>query len=212
MLNQHLKYPAFDTLEITNHLEYTAQSYTKLSPAKAGDFIYGLSAPKNRDKWHPFFDENIYNQSGISFSYTKKPLVLYFYSSQWGEAGIAHLKQLHGLQQEIQYHYGNLLVITDHAEDLKQVLWDHSLSLQFYADPKHELAELTGIYAESSPTWNRYAGIDQNVPLPAVYVLDSLRQVAFAHVNEDILAGLPLGDITGAVYQSNKYLANQRSA
>ncbi|OKS87319.1 redoxin domain-containing protein [Mucilaginibacter polytrichastri] len=212
MLNQHLKYPLFDTLEVITELEYTTQTYAKLNPAKPGDFIYGLSAPKNRDKWHPFFDENIYNQSGVSFSYTKKPLVLYFYSSQWGEAGIAHLKQLSTLQQEIQYHYGNLLVITDNAEDLKQALWDHSLSLQFYADQQHELAQLIGIYGENSPTWNRYAGVEHNVPLPSVYVLDSLRQVAFAHVNEDILAGLPLADITGAVYQSNKYLADKRSA
>ncbi len=181
MLNNNLKYPTFDTLEIITDLEYNPQTYTRLKPAKPGDFINGLSAANNRDKWHPFFEENIYNQSGTSFSYTKKPLVLYFYSGQWGETGIAHLKQLNDLQQQVQYHYGNLLVITDNAADIKQALWDHSLSLQFYADSKYELAQLLGIYADNSPAWNRYAGVDQNVPLPSVYVLDSLRQVAFAH-------------------------------
>jgi peroxiredoxin len=212
MLNNNLKYPAFDTLELMIDLEFNAQTYTKLKPAKPGDFIDGLSTIKHRDKWHPFFDENIYNQTGVSFSYTKKPLVLYFYSSQWGATGINHLKQLNTLQQQIQYNYGNLLVITDNADDIKQALWDHSLSLQFYDDAKHELSQLLGIYSESSPAWNRYAGIDQNVPLPSVYVLDSVRQVAFAHANEDLLTGLPLNYITEAVYQSNKYLSNKRSA
>jgi peroxiredoxin len=210
MLTNNLKYPAFDTLELTTELEFNMQTYTKLRPAKPGDFISGLSQANN--KWHPLFDENVYNQSGVTFSYTKKPLVLYFYSSQWGATSIAHLKQLSSAQQQIQYHYGNLLVVTDNEDDIKQALWDHSLSLQYYNDSKHELSQLLGIYADNSPAWNRYAGVDQNVPLPSVYVLDSLRQVAFAHANEDILTGLPLNYIAEAVYQSNKYLSNKRSA
>jgi peroxiredoxin len=210
MLNNNLKYPAFDTIELTTELEFNSQAYTKLRPTKPGDFISGLSQANN--KWHPIFDENIYNQSGITFSYTKKPLVLYFYSSQWGATSIAHLKQLNGVQQQIQYHYGNLLVVTDNDDDIKKALWDHSLSLQYYNDSKHQLSRLLGIYADTSPAWNRYAGVDQNVPLPSVYVLDSFRQVAFAHANEDILTGLPLNYITEAVYQSNKYLSNKKSA
>jgi peroxiredoxin len=210
MLNNNLKYPAFDTLELFTDLELNMQTYTKLKPAKPGDFIDGLNITKN--KWHPFFNENVYNQSGITFSYTKKPLVLYFYSSQWGATSIAHLKQLNSQLQQIQYHYGNLLIITDNDDDIKQALWDHSLSLQHYTDTKHELSQLLGIYADNSPAWNRYAGVDQNVPLPSVYVLDSLRQVAFAYANEDILTGLPLNYITETVYQSNKYLSNKKSA
>lgn len=210
MLNHKLQFPTFDILELTTELEYSGQTYSKLKPARPGDFSNGLSQGKN--KWHPFFDENVFNQTGTTFSYTKKPLVLYFYSAQWGAISIAHLKQLNSQLQQIQYHQGNLLLITDNEDDIKQALWDYSLSLPYYNDPKHDLAHLLGIYDDNSPAWNRYAGVDQNVPLPSVYVLDGARQVAFAYANEDLLTGLPLNYITEAVYQSNKYLSAKKSA
>lgn len=212
MLNNHLKYPQFDNLEYTPELEYGFTRYQKLSPAKPGDVIDSLNSQKNKSKWHPYFYENIYNSSGLSFTYAKKPLVLYFYSKSWGDAAIAHLKLLNSIQQEIQYHQGNVLIITDDTDELRQVLWDHSLTLQVAEDKSKELASLFGIYSENSPAWSRYAGIEENVPLPAVYVLDHSRQVVFEYANEDINTGLPANGIIASTAQSHEYLFNKKSA
>ncbi len=213
MQNNKIHHTPFDSLEYVSELEYDNQSFSRLNPAKAGDFVAGLSAQKNKGKWHPFFDENLYSQSGISFTYTKKPIVIYFYAKQWGEIGNGHLKQLHAIQEEIRYHSGNLLIVSaEHESFLKQVSWKLNLSLSYYSDPENELSGLFGVYSDHSPSWTRYAGIDQNVPLPALYVLDHSRQVVFDFDNDEISETLPLENAINTLYQSNKQLAARRSA
>jgi peroxiredoxin len=211
--NNNLKYPEFDTLEIVQELEYHIQSYEKLTPVVAGEVITKLIAPQANSK-HSFFQGNAFKQPASVAPYLNKTLVVYFYSKHWGDVGLAHLKQLNAIRHEVKYHDANLLIIdadgTD--SDLQRVIWTNNLSLTTYNDDGNKIAELFGVYSEKSPAWSKYAGVEENVPLPSLYVLDQSLQVVFAHANEDILTNLPVNDISNAVYQANTYFANRRSA
>lgn len=214
MSNQALKFPAFDLLEINPELNYTPQAYEKLKPLKSGDNITELLNHQTRQTVNALSAAYGFQQGGIAAPYLNKILVVYFYSRHWGNASLEHLKQLNSIRNEVKYHDGNLIVIDSDGPDstLQQTLWNNNLSLPVYADPGHQIAGLFGVYSENSPAWNRYAGVDQNVPLPAAFVLNHFLKVVFDHSNEDISANLQVNEIVTAVYQSNHYQAGRKSA
>jgi peroxiredoxin len=214
MLNTSLKYPAFDNLELTTELEYSFQPYEKLHPVKTGDTITGLLNYPVWQKQKASVADPVFTQPGSAVSYLNKILVVYFYSRHWGPTSLAHLKQLNAIRHEVKYHDGNLLIIDADGEEssLQQTLWNNNLSLPVYADPGNQIAGLFKVYSEKSPAWSRYTGLEENVPLPATFVLDHFLRVVFDHNNEDISNSVPVQDVVNAVYQANTYLAGRKSA
>jgi len=81
-----------------------------------------------------------------------------------------------------------------------------------HKDTDYQLAKLFKIYADNSPAWSRYSGLEKNVPLPSVFVLDHNLQVVYALSNEDIIANIKIDEITNAVYLANNYLAGKKTA
>jgi len=209
-----LKFPAFDLLETTPELAYTPQEYEKLKPVTLGHTIHELLQHQTQQTINVLSGAYGFNQGGASAPYLNKILVVYFYSSQWGNVTLEHLKQLNAIRNEVKYHDGNLIIIDSDGPDskLQQLLWNNNLSLPVHADPNYNIAKLFGVYAENSPAWNRYAGIDENVPLPAAFVVDHFLKVVFDHSNEDISSNLQANEIVSAVYQSNHYQAGRKSA
>lgn len=204
MITHARQYPQFDFLEATPELEFSFKRYEKLVPLKSGDHVPAFTAASNRGRWHHFFDENLFSVSRRSFTYTRKPLLLYFFDSAWGEAAEAHLKQLDALRSELRLNQTNLLIVTSgSADQLQQLSWDNGLLLEVYADKKNQLAELLNIYSEQNPAWNRYAGVEDNVALPALYLLDHTRQIVYAYANEDINE-LPVGEVTEALSRTDR--------
>jgi len=214
MSNIRLKFPAFDLLETTPELTYTPQAYEKLNPVKAGHVLHELLNHQPPQTINALSGAYSLTQGSVSVPYLNKILVVYFYSRHWGNVSLEHLKQLNAIRNEVKYHDGNLVIIDSDGpgSSLQQLLWNNNLSLPVYADHDHRIAGLFGIYAENSPTWNRYAGIDENIPLPATFVLDHFLKVVFDHSNEDISIDLQANDIVSAVYQSNHYQAGRKSA
>ncbi|WDF56679.1 redoxin domain-containing protein [Mucilaginibacter sp. KACC 22063] len=205
MITHAQQYPQFDFLEATPDLEFSFKRYEKLVPLKSGDHVSAFTAASNRGRWHHFFDENLFSVSRRSFTYTRKPLLLYFFDSAWGEAAEAHLKQLDALRSELRLNQTNLLIVTSgSANQLQQLSWDSGLLLEVYEDKKNQLAELLKIYSEQNPAWNRYAGIDDNVALPSLYLLDHTRQIAYAYANEDINEQLPAEEVTEALSRTDR--------
>lgn len=215
MLNKTLKFPAFDLLETTPELTYNnEQVYEKLKPVKLGDTLNNLLDQQTRKTVNALSGAYGLNQGGVSAPYLNKILVVYFYSKHWGSVSLEHLKQLNAIRNEVKYHDGNLIVIDSDGPEstLQHLLWNNNLSLPIYADQGHKIATLFGVYAQNSPTWNRYAGIDENIPLPAAYVVDHFLKVVFNHSNEEISTDLQINELVAAVYQSNHYQAGRRSA
>jgi peroxiredoxin len=207
-------YNEFDKLEYTPELDISSfQSYTPLRPLQTGQLVTGLQSPYIQSKFHPFFDENLFGFSGHSFRYIKKPLLLYFYSSGWGEVGLQHLKQLQAVQQDLLLHNTNILVVhSGNTAGVEELKWRHQLQIATHQDNEHHIAQLLGLYAEQSPAWSKYPGIETNIPLPAVYVLDHERRIAFDYPNAGLETTLPVKDVFTAVANYTAYELQRKSA
>ncbi|MDB5030689.1 redoxin domain-containing protein [Mucilaginibacter sp.] len=204
MLTTINKYPFFDLSEIIPENDITYKKYQSLKPVKTGNLIPDINLVTDYHRWKNFYN-GAPTHGPISLKHLfGKPLAIAFYSKQWQERGVDQLKQLNALQSEIKANGGNLLILTNEAGDdqLAKITWEHSLSLNFYHDVNNEIAEKFRVYSENDPTWNRFSGIDVNVPLLAVYVIDTDRHIVYDYVDRDLSSTFIADDIINAVYEA----------
>lgn len=194
-MSHKLTLPVFDSLELTENPEPIISRFVKLSPVKSGVAIPAFRSVYNRGRWHQFFDEITFNEApGYRCSY--KPLLLYFYEKEWGSSSDAHLQQLSAIRNELHHLQVNLLVVTAASlQQFKDQAWVNGLSLEVYEDQSNELAGLLGLHSEQAPAWNSYAGIENNVALPGLYLLGETREVTIAYPNQELENALPVNDI-----------------
>jgi peroxiredoxin len=214
MSNPKYIFPSFDTLELQPQLEFKTTSYTPLHPVKTGSILDGR-LNHLLSNYNSYLGKNAlsYNTDNFKLRFDKI-LVVYFYSKAWGNISLEHLKQLHDIRHEVRYQDGNLLVVDADGDrsTLQETLWANGLSLQVHKDIDNQIAKLFKVYAGESPAWNYYPGIEENIPLPATFVVDHSLQVVFGHSNQDLSVQLPTEQIVGKVYQTNNYLARSKSA
>ncbi|MBS7563272.1 redoxin domain-containing protein [Mucilaginibacter sp. Bleaf8] len=213
MLNQHLNFPAFDALEYTPELEYTDRRYVPLTPLGSGTGVENLHTGVIAAK-HPFLHRGSLDGYNLSFRYADRSLVLYFYSPEWGSAGIEHLKQLNNIQHDLAAYQANLLVVhsANDTDALNLILREHNLSFETLKDESHELSKLLGIYSEHSPAWNTYAGIENNIPLPALYAFNDQSKIVFDYPNAGIELNLPLACLESTLLQQTGFFVQRKSA
>ncbi|MDR3693816.1 redoxin domain-containing protein [Mucilaginibacter sp.] len=213
MLTSANKYPFFELLEIIPEIDLVYKCYQPLKPLKAGNFIPDLSFKREQLRWQRFHGGTETFGPVLSIQLLNKPLVISFYSKHWGENGLEQLIRLNFIQNEIKANGGNLLIINaDNDEDLAKTAWENDLSLNFYFDENHEIAELFGVYSENYPVWDRFSGIDVNVPLLATYVIDQFKQVVFADIDMDLTGSFSANGIIAAVYESALLRSSKKSA
>jgi len=213
MRSSILKLSRLETIELTTDLEFAVTGFQKLTPVKAGTVISALSAECNTTSSHPFFDELGLNNDVHSFTNGRKPLLLYFYEQEWGAVSLNHLQQLQAVQTELRDHNINLLVITAGSiKKLEQLSWEKSWPIEVVEDTNNHLATLLQIYSEESPAWGSYSGINNNISLPALYLLDSGYRVAFDYANQDLHANLPLEEVIQAAAHAPQFGQARRSA
>ena len=196
------KYPYFDRSEITLEpdKEFSFKVYNALKPIKAGEAVPDFIIQKDDFKWKQFF--NVVESHGqvLLRQLLNMPLVIAFYSNYWQAHGLNLLKQLNSIQHEVKAHDANLLIVSSEKERrLEKIAWDNNLSLSFYFDTDKEIAEKFGVYSENDPIWNRFSGIDTNVPLLATYVVSPLGKIVYDHIDWDFSHELPSKEIIAAV-------------
>lgn len=198
-----LNYPSyFDLSEIINELNIPFKKRTALIPLKAGSLSPDFTLQKEHGKWQKFFNGREVRNTFFLREILNKPLVISFYSKEWKGHGLDLLKNLDLLQREIIASGGNLMVINSEKESTDKLAWDNSLSLNFYFDGKHTIAEKFRIFSENDPIWNRFSGIDTNVPLLATYVISPTGQIVYDHIEQDFTEPFASKDILTAVQQS----------
>ncbi|BAU54178.1 redoxin domain-containing protein [Mucilaginibacter gotjawali] len=213
MLTSTDKFPYFELLEIVAEFDLSYKPYQPLKPLKAGNFITGLTLKTDQLRWQRFYGGAETFGPVVLRQLLNKPLVISFYSRHWKGNGLGQLTRLNDLQNEIKASGGNLLIINaGNDEDLAKTAWENDLSLNFYFDENHEIAELFGVYSENYPVWNRFSGIDVNVPLLATYVIDQFKQVVYADVDMDLTGSFSANGIIAAVYESALLRNNKKSA
>jgi len=203
MLTTANKYPFFDLLEIIPETELSYKSFQPLKPAKTGDFISNFKLRQDYNLWKRFYNGGEANDPLLLRDLLGKPLVISFYSKHWRNVGIKQLDQLNSIQQEVKANGGNLVIITAEKDDeLAETAWQHSLSLNFYYDDNNEIAKRFNLYSENDPAWNKFSGIDVNVPLLATYVLNTSKKIVYEHVDLNFSGTFSQEDIISAVYNS----------
>ena len=203
------KYPFFDLSELNIENEFN-HTYEKLKPVKTGNLIPDVNLVTDYKRWRNFYNGAPTNGPVSLKHLYGRPLIIAFYSTHWGDRGIEQLKRLNEIQNEIKANGGNLLVLTDGAdrEALARITWEHSLTLNFYYDNDNKIASKFRVYSEKDPTWNTYAGIDFNIPLLSVYVIDTERHITYHYIDRDLETNFRTDDLLGAIYESS--LANVR--
>lgn len=214
MLSTINKYPFFDLSELNIENEFNPKIYQKLKPVKTGNLIPNIELLADYQRWKNFQNGA---QTHTHFTWKQlygKPLVIAFYSIHWGDRGIEQLKRLNAAQKEIKANGGNLLVFTNEVNDeqLARINWEHGLTLNFYHDVDNKIAGKFRIYSEKDPTWNTYSGIDTNIPLLALYVIDTDRHIAYHYIDRDLETNFRTDDVVAAVYQSALIEVQKRSA
>ena len=186
---------------------------TKISPVQSGGYLPQFERTANYKRWHPLFHEKIADLALHRFQYNYKPLLIYFYEQEWGPIATEHLRQLHNVSSQLHLQGTNLLIITSAStESIAYLSWKESWSLSSYHDPQNELASILKIYSDDHPSWNTYSGINENIALPALYLLDHSRQVAFAFPNEYLSTKLPLREVFGTLDNISTTNSDQQSA
>ncbi|QKJ28934.1 redoxin domain-containing protein [Mucilaginibacter mali] len=207
------KYPFFDLSEIIPERDLGFRAYKPLKPVRNGNYLPGFTLQAAYTRWQHFFNGAETHGALLLRQLLSKPLVISFYSPQWRQHGLEQLKQLNAIQSEIKASGGNLIIITAEKEKaLEKLVWENNLSLNFYFDAKYEIAQSLRIYSDADPVWNRFSGIDTNVPLLATYVLDANRQVIFDQVSYDLSEAIAAKSIISAVYGASLAENLKRSA
>jgi peroxiredoxin len=214
MLTTISKYPFFDLSEIIPEPDFSYKPYKKLQPVKTGNLIPDINLVTDFKRWKNFYN-GAPTHGSISLKHLYgKPLAIAFYSKYWQDRGIEQLKQLNAIQTEIKANGGNLLILTDATgdEQLDKITWDNNLSLNFYHDINNEIAEKFRVYSEDDPTWNRFSGIDVNIPLLAIYVIDTERHVIYDYVDRDLSNTFVADDLIASIYEASITNTRRKSA
>ncbi len=208
------KYPFFDLLEIIPDADISIRSFKPLRPVKAGNIIPDFTLSTEYTRWQHFYNGAPTHGPILLKQLLSRPLVISFYSRHWKQNGLDQLKQLNAAQNEIKANGGNLLIIAAEKgdEQLAKYAWENGVSLNFYYDNHNELAKKFRVYSEEDPTWNRFSGIDENVPLLATYVIDTSKQLVYDHIDRDFLGTFSVQNILSAVYESALILNSRKSA
>lgn len=212
MLSTANKYPFSDYPETQSLHTYAYKQYQPLIPTKAGEYV-PFNLDGNPNHWQQFYNGATTRGLIITPQLLSKPLVIAFYSKYWGAFGINRLIELNAIHAEIRAHGGNLLVVSAERDDnLGDIAWQHSLSLNFYFDTDKNIAKKFGVWADDNPTWNHYPAVNVNIPLLGIYVADTSKHITYQHVDFNLEAKLSARPIITAVYQSALSSNRKRSA
>ena len=194
------KYPYFDVSEIIPDPDPVIRTFHNPEPVKTGDVLPDFSLEKDTLRWRQFFNGAEVHTPVLFHQFLNRPLVIGFYSYHWQQYGIDLLKQLNNLHKDIIEQQGNLLIISAEKDKrLEKIVWENNLSLSFYFDKDNYIAEKFRIYSEYDPIWNRFSGVDANVPLLATYVVSLAGKIEYAHIDPDFAKSFPSKEIISSV-------------
>lgn len=115
-----------------------------------------------------------------------KPLVLSFYCTCWGSYAPKHLAVLQEIAPKIEALGGQLLVLTNESpKNIERLSRKLDTDLTIFHDKDHNVARTYGVYSETSPIWDRIAGISEEVFTPSLFVIGKDRRVSYAFVDEN---------------------------
>ncbi|MCF0070309.1 redoxin domain-containing protein [Dyadobacter sp. CY261] len=115
-----------------------------------------------------------------------KPLVLSFYCNCWGSYAPKHLEAVKTLAPKVEALGGQLLILTNESQkEIGRIARKVEIELPIYHDKNYNVARSYGVFSETSPIWDRIAGISDEVFTPSLFVLGRDRRIGYAFVDEN---------------------------
>jgi peroxiredoxin len=130
-----------------------------------------------------------------------KPLVLSFYCNCWGSYAPKHLEAMKSLAPQVEALGGQLLILTNESQkEIGRIGRKLDAVVPIYHDKNYNVARSYGVFSETSPVWDRIAGISEEVFTPSLFVLGRDRRIGYAFVDENFDNAPDFKTILKAVY------------
>jgi len=134
-----------------------------------------------------------------------KPLVLSFYCNCWGSYAPKHLEVLKTLAPQVEALGGQLLILTNESQkEIGRIAKRLDTSALIYHDKNYNVARSYGVFSETSPIWDRIAGISEEVFTPSLFVLGRNRRVGYTFVDENFDNTPDVKSVLKAVYDGRQ--------
>lgn len=131
-----------------------------------------------------------------------KPLVLSFYCNCWGSYAPKHLDVIKRLAPQVEALGGQLLILTNESQkEISRIAKKLETELPVYHDKNYNVARSYGVFSETSPIWDRIAGISDEVFTPSLFVLGRDRRVGYSFVDENFDGTPDIKAILTAIYE-----------
>lgn len=128
------------------------------------------------------------------------PLVISTYSPAWNEYGERHLKALNKLYPQLCKSGANLVLLsTEYIKSSIYTIQEHGLMFNVLQDTNLRISEALGVYSEYEPVWDLVAGITEDVPYPATFIIGTDRQVLYHFISKDFEYIVPTKEIAQVI-------------
>ncbi|MGA0556884.1 redoxin domain-containing protein [Larkinella sp. VNQ87] len=196
----------FDTVHEDTDLYSAPQVFRKLipiNPLQPGEKapLFGVLRQRTLGQYLPWqtdYAKTVHLHDWLQTG----PLVVAFYSAGWNSYAKNYLRQLTQLGIRIQETGGTLLVVSPDSFDALQTLVEQQdLPFTVAQDVDNQIAAKFGVYSIDDPIWNRIAGITEDVPFPALFVVASDRQIQFSYIDKDFREDFPTAEALNQIDQ-----------
>lgn len=111
----------------------------------------------------------------------RTPLVVIFFTPSAGKEARKEVRFLEGLAADVQVMGGRLLILSA----IERRHWNHLLSdpnsLSIHYDKDNRIAEDNGLFDPANPSWKFISGLDEDAPVPALYVLRPGGRIVYSY-------------------------------
>jgi len=201
MSNLH-RYADYLPLPVPDRFNAPTFKRNKIAPLSAGDAIPEANLPRTQFIHASTLLSDAGEQTAIR-TLVSRPLVAVFISLHWNGYAEKLLQELYSLYADIRIMGGELLVISDEdSSGFSSLTQKQAVPFSTVWDRQHKIATQFGIYSSSDPIWDRISGINADVPVPAIYVLDPSGKIVFDQVDLYFEKRIPVRDLLSAVYDA----------
>ncbi|MBV8255130.1 MAG: redoxin domain-containing protein [Chitinophaga sp.] len=144
-------------------------------------------------------DAGLLTQGASIHTLTAQPLVVIFYSIHWNGYADDLLEQVAALHPVIEAAGAKLLLVSSENRKQFEAVNQQPLSFDVVYDEGFQLAKKAGIYRKSDPIWGFVAGVNEDVPVPAVYVITPDLSIKYAFIDKYLEHPLQPADLLAAI-------------
>ena len=131
------------------------------------------------------------------------PIVLAFHSIHWNDYGNKLLEDLRDIYADLRVAGAQLLVATtDDKQTFDYMTARYQLPFATIFDQHNQIASKAGIYSATDPIWDRVAGVEADVPVPAIFVLSHSLKVLYSSVDKWFDQPFSKTELLNAVYDA----------